>query len=76
MTVNYGGSQSFTITPNANYRIVNVVVDGSNTGSVTSYNFTGITGTHTISASFSEVNSNDDFTATIPQLKFQRPVRQ
>jgi len=61
VTVNYGGSQIFTITPNANYRIVNVVVDGSSAGSVTSYNFAGITGNHTISASFSEVNSNDDF---------------
>jgi hypothetical protein len=37
VTVNYGGSQSFTITPNANYTIENVVVDGSSAGSVTSY---------------------------------------
>ena len=29
VTVNYGGSQSFTITPDANYTIGNVVVDGS-----------------------------------------------
>ena len=29
VTVNYGGSQSFTITPDANYTIGNVLVDGS-----------------------------------------------
>ena len=28
---------------------------------MTSYNFAGVTGNHTISASFSEVNTNDDF---------------
>ena len=35
MTVNYGGSQSFTISPDANYTIGNVVLDGVSAGSVT-----------------------------------------
>ena len=52
VTVNYDGSQSFTITPDANYTIGNVVVDGVSAGSVTTYNFTNVTANHTISASF------------------------
>ena len=62
VTVNYGGSQSFTITPNANYTVGNVVVDGSNAGSVTNYNFANVTGNHTISVSFTEGNNNNDST--------------
>ena len=51
-TVNYGGSQSYTITPDAGYHIADVLVDGSSVGAVTSYNFTNVTANHTISASF------------------------
>ena len=58
VTVNYGGSQSFTITPDANYTIGNVVVDGVNAGSVTTYNFANVTANHTISASFTAVQQN------------------
>ena len=35
-----------------------MVVDGSNAGSVTSYNFTNVTGNHTISASFTAIQQN------------------
>ena len=55
---NHGASQSFTISPNANYTIGNVVVDGSSVGAVTSYNFTNVTATHTISASFNAIQQN------------------
>ncbi len=58
VTVNYGGSQSFTITPDANYTIGNVVVDGVSAGSVTTYNFANVTANHTISASFTAVQQN------------------
>ena len=58
VTVNYGGSRSFTITPNANYTVDNVVVDGSNAGAVTSYNFADVTGNHTISVSFTAIQQN------------------
>ena len=47
-----GGSITFTITPNANYHIVDVLVGGSSVGAVASYSFTGVTGDHTISATF------------------------
>jgi FtsP/CotA-like multicopper oxidase with cupredoxin domain len=54
-TVNSGGSQTFTITPNAGYAISTVLVDGvNNPAAVTSgtYTFTGVTANHTIYASF------------------------
>ncbi|OGW37758.1 MAG: hypothetical protein A2Y97_09030 [Nitrospirae bacterium RBG_13_39_12] len=50
--VNYGANQTFTITPNANYSVANVVADGSSVGAVTTYTFTNVTANHTISASF------------------------
>ncbi len=50
--VDYGGSQAFTITPNEGYHIVNVLINGTNIGPVSSYVISGVTGDTTISASF------------------------
>ena len=50
--VSYGGSQTYTITPDSGYLILDVLVDGSSVGAVGSYPFTGVTANHTISASF------------------------
>ena len=47
-----GGAQTYTITPNTEYHIVDVLMDGSSVGAVTSYNFTNVTANHTIAASF------------------------
>jgi len=52
VAVNHGANQSFTITPNPNYHVADVLVDGSSVGPVTSYTFTNVTGNHTISATF------------------------
>jgi YD repeat-containing protein len=52
VVVNYGGSQSFSIAPNANYHIADVTVDGNSQGAVTSYTFSNVTANHTISATF------------------------
>jgi photosystem II stability/assembly factor-like uncharacterized protein len=52
VTVDSGANQSFTITPNANYHVADVLVDGSSVGAVTSYTFTNVTADHTISATF------------------------
>ena len=51
-TYNSGDSSTYTITPNANYHISDVTVDGSSVGALTEYTFTNITTNHTISASF------------------------
>jgi fibronectin type 3 domain-containing protein len=52
VTVNSGASKTFTITPNANYKIVVVKVDGVSKGSITSYTFQNVTSSHSISAAF------------------------
>ena len=52
VVVNYGSNQTFTITPNANYHVLDVLVDGSSVGAVTTYTFTNVTAAHTIAASF------------------------
>ena len=50
--VSHGADQSFTITPDTNYHIADVLVDGSSVGAVASYAFTNVTADHTIAASF------------------------
>ncbi len=52
VVVNCGADQTFTITPDAGYRIEDVVVDGQSVGAVNSYTFTNVTSNHTIQASF------------------------
>ncbi len=52
VAVNYGADQSFTITPDLHYHIVNVVVDGVDLGVIDNYTFYNVTGPHTISATF------------------------
>ncbi|MFA4836280.1 MAG: Ig-like domain-containing protein [Dehalococcoidia bacterium] len=47
-----GGSQSFTIAANANYHISDVKVDGVSQGPITTYPFSNVTASHTISATF------------------------
>jgi hypothetical protein len=51
--VNYGANQAFTITPDPNYHVADVLVDGTSEGALTSYTFTDVTGNHTISVAFS-----------------------
>ena len=52
ITVNYGASQTFTITANTGYHVADVSVDGLSVGAVTSYTFSNVTAKHTIAASF------------------------
>ena len=55
-TVNSGGSQTFTITPNAGYTVAGVTVDGTALSSpVTTYTFSNVTANHSISATFAAV---------------------
>lgn len=53
VVVNHGANQTFTITPDADCYITNVLVDGSSVGLVTSYTFNNVTANHTIAANFS-----------------------
>ena len=46
------GSQSFTITPDPNFYIFDVLVDGSSVGAVSEYTFENVSDNHTIEAYF------------------------
>jgi hypothetical protein len=52
VSVAYGTSQTFSITPNSGYKVQDVQVDGGSVGAVASYTFSNVTVGHTISASF------------------------
>jgi hypothetical protein len=64
-TVNYGASQSFTITPATGYGVSDVKVDGVSVGTVTSYLFGNVMANHTIAASFAAVPPPPD-SSTFP----------
>ncbi|MDD2734858.1 MAG: DUF1566 domain-containing protein [Desulfuromonadaceae bacterium] len=50
--VTYNGSQSYNITPATGYHNADVLVDGVSVGAVTSYTFSNVVTSHTITASF------------------------
>jgi hypothetical protein len=50
--VNYGGSLPITITPNSNFQVHDVLVDGKSVGAVTLYTFSSVDADHTIVATF------------------------
>jgi len=52
ISVNYGESKTFTITPYSGYKISKVKVDGVSVGAVSTYTFQNVTANHTIEASF------------------------
>ena len=56
VTVNSGATQTFIITPNTGYQISDVRVDGASVGSPSSYNFTNVTASHTIQATFAPLS--------------------
>ncbi len=60
-----GGTETYTITPSAGYRVSSVLVDGAEQGNVSSYTFTDVQANHTISASFAAVDrtSGPDYIA-------------
>lgn len=56
VSVNSGDSAVFTINPSTGYHILNVLVDGTPMGALTTYTFTSVGSSHTISATF-QINS-------------------
>jgi hypothetical protein len=53
--VSVGADQTFTITPDAGYKVADVLVDGASVGAVAAYTFRAVTASHTIAASFAAV---------------------
>jgi len=62
-TATYGGSQSYTITPNAGFMVTNLVVDGVMLPGATSYTFTNVTASHYINAYFSPIPASVNISA-------------
>lgn len=54
-SVAYGTDTTFTISPDATYKIDSVYVDNANKGPITSWTFTNVTADHSISAYFSHI---------------------
>jgi hypothetical protein len=64
VTVSQGGSQAFTIAPATGYKAVDVKVDGTSVGAVSTYTFSNVTANHTISATFAANPTTYTITAT------------
>lgn len=60
-----GSSQTYSILPNANFQVSDVLVDGTSVGPVASYTFSNLSANHSISASFT-VSSDTGSIGTIP----------
>jgi hypothetical protein len=52
VSVDGGGIQGFTLAPDANYHVADVLVDGTSVGAVMSYTFSNVAANHTITATF------------------------
>ena len=48
VSVNYGDSQTFSISHDPGYMVTGVLVDGGSVGAVTSYTFSNVTDNHTM----------------------------
>ena len=58
VSVREGRDQTFTITPDKDYAVSNVKIDGKSIGAVKSYTFENVRRTHTIQVSFKKANDN------------------
>jgi hypothetical protein len=67
VVVQKGASQSFTIKPISDYKISGVIVDGVSVGAVTSYTFSNVQASHTISASFKSKKQTKEQSKNNPQ---------
>ena len=53
--VTSGNDQTFNITPDSNYQVADVLVDGSSVGAVESHTFNNVVADHSISATFEQI---------------------
>ena len=56
-SVTEGNSKTYTITANTGYKIADVKVDGSSIGASSTYTFSGVSSSHSISATFASAAS-------------------
>jgi peptidoglycan hydrolase-like protein with peptidoglycan-binding domain len=65
--ISRGAKQTFTITPSNGYSVSSVLVDGVSVGAVTSYTFNDITQNHSISATFTQEQTQPQTTRNLYQ---------
>jgi hypothetical protein len=58
VTLRSGSNQTFTITGNSGYAVINVTVDGNSVGVTNSYTFNNVQTNHTISVNFGSTTTN------------------
>jgi len=77
-TVSSGADASYSITLSAGHHVLDVVVDGSSVGAVSSYQFLAVTASHTISATFEgntfTVTSSNGVNGSISPLGVSAPI--
>jgi len=73
VSVASGANQAFTITPNTNYVVSDVLVDGGSVGAVTSFTFNNVTANHSISATFAPGNFPLNVTVVGPGTVAKNP---
>ena len=80
VTVNSGASQTFAITPENNYSISSVRVDGVSVGAVGTYTFSDVTENHTIAATFRYTggggNGGGSYTPITPAVTLEKQPDQ
>ncbi|MEJ2271841.1 MAG: hypothetical protein P8X91_05070 [Candidatus Bathyarchaeota archaeon] len=64
--IEYGESQTITISPSSGYYITDVFVDGNSVGALNSYTFTLVESNHTISANFAAKFATYDIKVNSP----------
>jgi hypothetical protein len=69
VTINYGSSQTFTITPATGYGVYDVQVDGVSLGGVTSYQFSNVISNHTLAATFAVLPQPPNPSAAVLGIK-------
>ena len=52
VSVNVGGSQKFTFTPDSGYEVDEVILNGLFIGALNSYTFNNVRGNHSVSVTF------------------------
>ena len=70
----YGGSKSYTITPDTGHLISDVKVDGISQGPISSYQFTNVTSHRTIEAFFTTTNYTPADYATLQEVYWAAPA--
>ena len=75
MTVNYGGSQTFSFTPDTGYHVADVLVDGTSVGAAPNYAFTNVTANHTIEVTLRHQHLHPDPQRPGPTAASRPPAR-